>query len=205
MKEIKYQSANSDHYKKKLFFLFMLSFIGAVLLSNLFIRKDAYEAGILSEYFLRKFQYLEIDFSRLFLYVAGKRFKTICLLTVAGITMFGIWTAYAYTMWMGFSVGMMLSLVTIELGIKGILVCIGAVIPQYMIYIPCIILFLGKVYRMSSELYYQGGIGSQINKKQQYLEYALGILILTFLILIGCFLESFVNPYVLKKMLEFIS
>lgn len=204
MKEIKYQSAGPDHYKKKLFFLFMLSFIGAVLVCNLFIRKDAYEAGILSEYFLKKFQYLDIDFSRLFFYVLEKRFKIICLLAVAGITMFGIWTAYAYTIWIGFSVGMMLSLVTIELGIKGIFVCIGAIVPQYILYIPCIILFLGKVYRMSCELYYQGGALS-VNKKQLYFEYVLGILILTFLILAGCFLESFVNPYCLKKMLDFIS
>lgn len=82
----------------------------------------------------------------------------------------------------GFSMGMLISVFTMQKGIGGILTYLAAVFPQYLIYVPvwCI-------------------LASWAVAKERRIRWAGGAAVLL-LILVGTLLEAFVNPWILGIM-----
>jgi stage II sporulation protein M len=100
---------------------------------------------------------------------------------------------FLYLGWQVFSVGFLLASAIASYGFKGIILVITATFPHYLIYIPVYILcfFLAKTT-------YKRKRG-----ERKYPIYLLLATALTLLYLLGIFLESYVNPRILTRILYF--
>lgn len=154
-------------------------------------------AGILSDYFLRQYKYLEIDTTELFIYIMGKRMKWVFLLWIAGFTAAGLPCTAAYVLWMGFSAGTLLGISVLKLGAYGLLFTAAALLPQALFYVPAWIFFLNGIYLKASG---RTRLGTA-NGLARYILLIVGMcLFMTF----GILMESGLNPWLVKQMLQLI-
>ena len=112
-----------SRFVKGLVIFFLAGFIGGILSVNLLGDGYLSQAGILSDFFLKQYKYLEIDGIGLFFYILEKRIKWVALLWILGYTVAGVPCAAAYTAWMGFCAGTLFSIGVLKLGMLGILFC----------------------------------------------------------------------------------
>lgn len=157
-------------------------------------------AGILSDYFLRQYKYLEIDTTGLFLYILGKRMKWIFLLWLAGFTVAGLPCAVVYVMWMGFSAGTLFGIAVLKLGLEGLLFSGVALFPQILIYVPAWAFFLNGIY-LRTDGNKQENRTSMTNSTARYFLLIVGMcLFMAF----GILVESSLNPWFVKQIIRFL-
>lgn len=177
------------------------AFVAGILMANLMGREAVSNAGILNDYFVEKFQYTEVSGENLFFYIIGERVPLVLLLLALTLTTLGMVGGILTLGWQGFSVGFMLSTAIAKYGVKGMLLVLGGLFPQYLFYFPVYILYC----------YLANYLRQRVNKDRigngsdrgyilgAWLVAAAGLLIL---FLMGIFLESYVNPVILKKILK---
>ncbi len=160
------------------------------------------DTGLLDEYTLYHMKYMTVDSSALFYYVLRKRLGSVLLLAVLSTTYLGLAVCCGMTLWYGICAGAFLATAVIRYGIRGILLVVAGIFPQYVIYIPAmIILFLWcqSIYRTI----YLEGTGGWSGANSFFLPKRIlqlsGILLV---FIIGCVMEGFVNPAVLKGILK---
>ena len=129
--------------------IFMLGFVVGIFLANAAGKSYLSQSGILSDYYLSKYKYMEIDSVSLLLFVLQKRLKWILLLWGAGFTILGAPLVLAYSGWIGFSAGLILSVSVIRFGFVGIIFCAVGIFPQGIIYMPVLVYFAENIYKMS--------------------------------------------------------
>lgn len=156
-------------------------------------------AGILSDYFLRQYKYLEINTTELFLYIMKKRMKWIFLLWAAGFTAAGLPCAAVYVLWMGFSAGTLMGIAVLKLGAEGLLFTAAAVFPQILFYIPAWIFFLNGIYLKEGGQMKHRGLGGGAAG------YAVVLAGMCLFMVFGILLESSLNPWIVKQILRLIS
>lgn len=188
-------------HKKLFLIIFMVSFLVGILFTNLFGKAYILGVGVVGEYFLLHFRYTQINYNSLFAFVFQRRIKLFLLVVILGITNLRNLVVFCLFIWLGFSSGVLLSVAIIKFGIKGILICLGATLPQFLIYIPLIIIGADKMLdnkmsKMSNRLTW---------KKQKWPQYCLFILIGILIMTLGILAESYINPIILKKILNFIN
>ncbi len=178
--------------------IFLANIIGSSYLSS--------NASLISGYYMNKYAYLTPDYGRLFVYVFNQRIIPVLYLCLFGMTMFGLVVVYGYVFWYGFSAGMLLSLFSIQYGMRGILFCIIAIMPQYILYIPAFVLLIHIVYQLTMELYFKKSYtGKNFNsKKQIFFSCFLQLLLIILCMIIGVILETYVNTYLLKKIINIL-
>lgn len=182
--------------------IFMIGFVVGILFTNLFGKTYISGTGILSEYFLNKYKYVEINSARLFLETIKMRSETLILIWLLGSTILGLAAICGYLCWLGFTTGIFLTVAVMKFGIKGIFICLGGMLPQYFIYIPLFLFFSDRVLRMALSVL---GIQDNMHKKgerQLWMDYAILLLGSLFVLMIGCILESYINPYMLQALLK---
>lgn len=189
----------------KLFFMiFMAGFILGIFFTNFFGKNYISGTGVLSDYFLRKFKYIDINSGELLFKVLKMRGKTFFLLWILGSTVFGAAAVCGYLCWMGFSIGILLTVAAMKFGVKGIFICLGGILPQYFIYIPLLLLFTERVLAMSvspigsREMLKSGSKG----RAALWKDYILLLVVSLCILAIGCLIESYVNPYLLQFILK---
>lgn len=177
------------------------AFVAGIFLANLMGREAVSNAGILNDYFVEKFQYTQISGENLFFYILGERLPLLLLLLLLAVSMLGILGGVSVLGWQGFSVGFMLSTAIAKYGIKGIILVLGALFPQYLFYLPVYILYC----------YFANYLRLRLNRDKlgngtdrgyilgAWLVAAAGLLLL---FAAGIFMESYVNPIILKKILK---
>ena len=183
---------------EKMLSLFGIGFVVGIILGNFFLGNTGGETGVMSSYFLSKFEYLEINNSQLFFYVFSERMSIFLLLAVLGITGIGWLTVCGYILWIGCSIGCFLTICVMRLGFLGVGIGVISFLPQYMIYVPVYLLLFLAVRKIQ-----ENRILIKSEGKKRIFVYAGLILIGSLGMLLGIFLESYVNPYLLKKILAF--
>ncbi len=191
-------------YGKKNYGLLMI--MGAGFLLGLFlmnIGKNIFldNTDLLSEYTLYEMKYAVIDDNAFFRYVLQKRVGMVLALALLSTTWLGMAATWACAAWLGVCGGMLLMAALIRYGLKGILLIMVGLFPQSIIYFPVIFLLLHWSYEFCLTLYFPyrlpsnnvstGEVASKgvlIRKKMLELSILLGVVI------IGCLLESYVNP-----------
>lgn len=204
--------------------IFMLGFVVGIFLANAAGKSYLSQSGILSDYYLSKYKYMEIDSAGLLLFVLQKRLKWILLLWGAGFTILGVPLVLAYSGWIGFSAGLILSVSVIRFGFVGVIFCAVGIFPQGIIYIPVLIYFAEHIYKMSQSKVHGSSptanfkmahskIGTRhgnaksldslrTNNKSTLSQY-IGILIFVFLLfMVGVLMESYINPTLIKSFLK---
>ena len=93
---------------------------------------------------------------------------------------------YMTVVWFGACSGLFLAVVLLRYGIKGILLLITGIFPHYLIYVPAVIL----VFRLTKE------------KRLVNSKFYMQLIVILFVVIIGCLLECYVNPNIVSKMLK---
>lgn len=191
-------------YKKLFTVIFMAGFLIGILYTNFIGSQYSSHSGIFSSYYLSSYQYIEVVSSELFWFVLQKRLLPVLVIWVMGITVIGSAVVWGVLLWVGFSGGMLVSMAVMQFGFKGLLLTLGGLFPQYLIYVPAMFLFLHKVYAMSKSLYGDKSKAEQAaqNAKSAVFPYALSLLFILIAMLLGVILESYVNPTILNLILK---
>ena len=183
--------------------IFMIGFMIGIIVANAAGEKYLSQSGMLSDYFISKYKYIDFSSAGLFWFILKKRLKWIVLLWGFGLTIIGVPMVWGYTGWLGFSAGMILSVAVIRFGFLGTIICILGVFPQILIYAPVLVILMNQVYIMSLRQYHstKGFHSSNESKKQVIGGYFILLVITVLLFIIGAFLEGYINPILLKKLL----
>ncbi len=180
---------------------FCIGFLLGIIVGNFLIPDAGGEAGVMSAYFLDKFEYMEIEYNSLFVYILEKRMKIYIVLTVCGVTAFGCVLAYGYTTWLGVGTGAFMSICILRMGMMGILVGVVSLLPQYFIYIPVYVFLIWRIREIQELL---GNCAGKRERQKICMKYFLMMTVAGGILLVGIFIESSVNPFLMKKILKFI-
>lgn len=181
--------------------LLLLSFVAGIFVANLMGREEVSNAGVLNDYFVEKFQYTQINGENLFFYIIGERMPLLFLLFLLIFTSLGIFSGILVVGWQGFSIGFMLSTGIAKYGIKGIILVLGGLFPQYLLYFPVYIFYCYVAVFLRQRFF---AIGRE-NISERRFAYGIGLLIAIILMIVfvaGIFLESYVSPVILKRILK---
>lgn len=173
--------------KSTLLAVFFLFFVCGIIAANLFgIDSTRYSNG-LTLYYFKQFQFAQLDMEDLFYYIADRRLKLFAVLILASMLRRDVVVHIIFSAWCGFTYGYFCVILLGCMGAKGLLICLAALFPQFICYVPS---YIGLV-RLTAHKDESG-----ICSKSLY-----------FLLIIagmagGILLESYINPIVLQKMLK---
>lgn len=187
------------------FYLFLGSFLLGVLIMNMGDEVFISENGIFSQASISRLRYIEIDSGRFFRYVLKHRMGEGALLLLLSTTGLGIFSVYVCIIWQGVLAGMTITTAIIRYGIRGMLLILGGMFPHQLLLVPAEIMLLGWCYENCCRGHFSGkyDLSYYKNRKQQYIRQAIGLLWIIVVIIIGCILESYVNPILIYDLVKF--
>lgn len=142
------------------------------------------------------------DGGELFAYIMKHRLFTVFMIAVLATTVIGIPAVCGYMCYIGLAAGCLLSVAVIRYGIRGLLLMAAGVLPQGILLIPAYVALVVWSIGVNRLLYSKSPYGEHYIHvgRQNYLKKGVEIICIIAVVIIGCLLESYVNP----KMLYFI-
>lgn len=194
---------NIRKYKKTYFpavWIYSGSFLLGILIPNIIWKTAWNQKAAASIYLLSIFAGKDLEEQEYFIQVLKMRASIFVLAALCGITVFGVVIAIAGLLGSGLLLGMVLTMSVLEFGIPGCAVGIGLVFPQYIFYIPCMLLLFTEIYRQSLETWKnQGRMAADITG------YTGRILLCGLGYSLGILLEIYCNPRVMEFLMKNIS
>ena len=189
-----------------LIYLFLAGlFLGIVIVN---IGHDTWitENGILNPDMLKQVGGSMPKESVLLSYVIRNRMLTVCMIVVFSITVAGIVVICGYTCYLGITTGCLISVAVIRYGIWGILLIVTSMIPQGLFLIPgYLMLFCWGI--DCSRMVHQYGFyhGTNVSSGiQLFLRKGGQLFLILLVVIIGCMIESYVNPKCLKFIINLL-
>ncbi len=166
----------------------LIFFFTGLLAGVLFVQTmdESGFAGIFSEYFLNQYALLHIDCRRLLRYVGSCRLGQYLFLTCAAALFAAPLTAGGILFFFGMTWGTLISVSTVRLGLKGVLICVAGVIPQIFFYLPAFGWVILWLFRRGT------------SRKRFFLLAVGGFFFLIF----GIVTEVYLNPLILQQILR---
>ena len=185
-------------------YIFLAGFFLGILMIN--AGRDIFLNGtdLLSTVVLGRLRYLTIDSTLFFGYVMKERLFMAVLICFLGTTYMGYLVISGYVLWFGMAAGVFLSAAAVRYGMKGMILVLGSMFPQYLLLVPVCIMLLAWCDQICAVLYSGNPMHEAVfGGRRQYLLYKVPKLILILVLLvIACVLESYVNPVVLTGLLR---
>lgn len=167
---------------KRYFVLFyMLGFLIGILYANLLSKDYITNLGIFNDYFLKQYMLSEVDTAGYFWYILKIRIMPVIFVGALGCTRIRKGIVVGVILWTGFSSGMMLTVAVMKMGVKGIILCIIALIPQFLFYIAAWLILLWFLFCYPEVKW----------NSSKMISFAL-------LMAMGILLECYVNPVLVK-------
>lgn len=183
-------------------YLFMIGLFLGILIVN--VGYDAWikDGSLLGTDMIARLKNSVPDGSGLFGYIIKRRLFTVCMLGLLATTIIGLPAVCGYICYIGLSAGCLLSVAVIRYGIRGLLLMAAGIFPQGILLIPSYIALFVWAVGVNRMLYSRNPYKEYYIKysKQVYLKKGLQIIGIIAVVIMGCLLESYVNP----KMLHFI-
>ena len=176
--------------------IFVAGLFAGILIMNLGKSILLENTGLLDEYTLYHMKYMTVDGSALFYYVLKERFGQLIVLAVLSTTYLGLAICGGTTLWYGICAGTFLAAAMMRYGIKGILLVVVGVFPQYIIYVPGMILMLYWCQSLYRSIYLE-------KTEIQPWHWIVRLIGIFLLFVVGCILESFLNPILFRGLLQF--
>ena len=177
------------------YYFFLLGVIIGVILPNLMYkmqwRQDTasalYLMGICAEEGSQEYFWKVIRMRGvLFLLVSG-----------SGFTIFGVPIAVGSVVLFGMVMAMLLTMSVIQFGLHGGLAGAGMLFPQFMIYVPCLLVTCGIIYENSMQIWKNRNfLPAQISS------YILKMLICSLFLGFGILLEAYCNPIITEILIR---
>lgn len=158
------------------------------------------DGGMFDESTLYHLKYMTVDSNALFCYVLRKRMIRFLGLAVLSTTYLGLVACMGAAFWYGLSAGAFLTTLTMRYGIKGILLAVISMFPQYLVYVPVVLALLLWCEELFRGIYVRGEYSAA--DKGFLLKKAGRLLALTAVLVVGCMLEAYMNPYLLMGFLK---
>ncbi len=159
------------------------------------------DTGLFDEDTLYQMKYMTVDSSALFCYLLRKRLSVFLLLALGATTYLGLVLCVGAAFRYGLSAGAYLSALVLRYGLKGVVLAVVGVFPQFLLYVPAFILFLGWAEHLYRSIYF-GSTCGDARKKGFAPKKAGQLLLILGLGILGCLLEGYVNPALLLGYLK---
>ncbi len=200
-----FQEEEDARQMTRLAYTLLFGFFAGIL--GMILKKESllYHTGFLDSYTLSPVKFLEPDTRELLENILIQRLGAVILLVILSTTYLGCIVAYLYQIWSGLAMGILAAGSMIRYGGKGILLIIGSLLPQQIIFIPAFLLLSAKCCELCKIMYFRGVTGS-LSGKERYRLLAKKMLHMAGVIMVvitGCFIECYVNPKILKFILQF--
>lgn len=185
-------------------YLFLGSFLLGILIMNMGNEILLGDAGIFNTASMNRLKYIEINEGKFFAYVLRQRLGGCIVLLILSTTTLGLVSAYGVVLWQGMMTGMLMTAAVIRYGIKGLLLILGGMFPHQCLLIPGGVMMLG----WCLENYYwfhrygKGTIPYFRSRRQQLFHQGILLLWILLVMLIGCVLESYVNPILISDLIK---
>lgn len=171
---------------KKFFVLFcMLGFLIGIFYANIVSKDYITSMGIFNEFFLNQYIQTEINMGEFAWYVVRVRLMPVILLFALGCTKLRKGIVILFLLWTGFSCGMIMTSAIMKMGIKGIVLCLLALTPQFIFYTAGYVVLLWYLFLYPEAKW-------NITKTICFL----------LLMALGIVLECYVNPVLMKIFLK---
>lgn len=169
----------------------LAAFLGGILLANLLDRQLLVTYGILNDYFLSRYTYQSIDRNRLFCYVFMERCKAAFLIFLLGraVPKRAFPGVLLGAVAAGF--GFLVTVAIFNLGMWGIVICLGGLLPQWLFYLAAI-----TVYVDDRRQALPGGM------RREWPAHLLHMMLAVLLLMLGILTEGYINPVLLGYILK---
>lgn len=189
---------------RKSTYVFFFVFLGGVIFANILGIASGKDLGAINSYFMNRYMYADIQGRELFLYLFYERVPRIVVLFILSIGIYGTLVVDGYICYLGFSVGFLSVISIMNYGIPGIGLIFCFFFPQWLFYGPMIgvwyyILHLHRDKKNKREGRY---IGEYMRK--QKIRYLLCFFFAIGMLFGGIFLESYVNPHLLQRIIRIL-
>lgn len=186
---------------KKNTFLFFLVFLSGVICANILGVVLGRELGAMNEYFMNRYMYADIQGRELFPFLFYKRIPEFSLLLILSVGIYGSLVIDGYIAYLGFSLGFLSVISIMSSGIRGVLLMIGFFLPQWLFYVPALILWRTKL-RQHKGLEQEYSFWEK--RRKEGMKFAVVTAGTVMLVLLGLFMESYVNPFFLQNIIRAI-
>jgi len=178
--------------------IFIIGICGGILLANLVKSELLSGTELLGENALLQARYAVIDNKSLFLRLLGQRLGEAMLLMLLSTTFLGLAAVWFYVLYYGLSLGLLLTTLLAGHGGKGLLLLAAGLLPQMLVYVPVWALLLALAERTCRRLYYLNGNEGLAGLKRMGIHLSAQTGLLLFMLAVGCWLEAYVNPCLLR-------
>lgn len=121
-------------YKKYVLLFCMAGFLAGIIYSNLAVSNLLAEAGIFNDYFLSQYSQSDVLVTDYLWYISKIRLGWLLALVVLGCTKAKKAAAGVFLAWTGFCCGMIMTAAVLKMGLKGLLLCLAALMPHIFFY-----------------------------------------------------------------------
>ena len=182
--------------------LFIIGICGGILLANLTKSELLSRTELLGENALLQVRHAVIDSKSLFLRLLVQRLGEAVLLILLSTTFLGLVAVWFYALRYGLSLGLLLTTLLAGHGVKGLLLLVAGLLPQMLVYVPVWALLLALAERTCRRLYYLNGNEGLAGLKRMGIHLSAQTGLLLFMLAVGCWLEAYVNPYLLRLVVK---
>jgi len=163
------------------------------------------QTGFLDIYTLSPIKYQEIDSVTLWGYVLKQRLLYSVILSILSTTYLGIVACYLYMSATGVALGILLAGGILRYGLKGFLLIIVSLVPHQFILFPGFLMLTYVACSLCNFLYFEETLSGvkRTQKRRILIKHGIMLFICNIVVIIGCYVESYVNPQFLKWVLKF--
>lgn len=179
---------------------FCVGFVLGILVMNIGKSILLKETGLFDEYTLNQMRYMTVDSNALFCYIFRKRISRMLALTVISTTYLGLVACIGTSIWYGMSAGVFLAALILRYGIKGIMLALVSMFPQYLLYVPAVLALLSWCEELFRGIYTRGEFN--MSDKKLLVKKAGRLVAILSVVTLGCLLEGYVNSYLLLVFLK---
>lgn len=175
--------------------LLMIGFFGGAILGTVFANTAGTEfraeMGIFGSYVGERLPLSSGFKKELFQVVVKQRALELFVPWLFSLTSLAVPVFIGMSVYYGFSMAVVLSMTTMQMGLTGILGFGASLAPQYLLYIPFWCLFAARCMRV------QG----QFHQKREIRFHVASLLLFLVIFTAGAWLEAYINPVILQKIL----
>lgn len=176
---------------------FFLFFLAGILAANWAGREKLMQYGMINQYYLGQLAYMELDAGAYFWYILKRRLRIFGMCTLFVYTRFGVIMFLGVTGWYAFSLGYLFVNALVCMGFQGMAVVLLSIFPQILCYAAAYYGLAKKLFGKSREFAMPVGM-CRIWKNPKLLFVVSALLCM----LVGIWLESYVNPFLLKAFIQ---
>lgn len=172
---------------------FLVFFLLGILAANWVGQEKLIQYGMLNEYYVGQLAYAELDMDAYFGYLLKRRLRVFGLAVLSVYTRFGVLALFGIICWYAFSLGYLFVNALVCMGFGGMALVLLSIVPQIFCYVAAYFGLAKKLFGQSVEGAMPIGM-RRVWKNPQML-----LVVSAFLcMVVGIWLESYINPLLLK-------